>query len=164
MGRRETHPEQSRGQKFFPLTLLLAPCHRSSLGDETLKLAAQVFGGDADDTLVDTQEERLLRMWLCSLDPRITLPTLFDPAMHTVRTSGGGLQLVSGEKNLISPPNLSSQGWPLLLAAEAIQPGSVHWSKAFEPPYRSNDKAKQIKCACNCNMAIDILTQVKYMR
>jgi hypothetical protein len=44
----------------------------------------QVFGGDPDDTLVDTQEERLLRTWLNSLDPRIHVSSLFDPIMRTV--------------------------------------------------------------------------------
>ena len=44
----------------------------------------QVFGGDADDTLVDTQEERLLRMWLNSLHPRMDLPSLFDRWAHTI--------------------------------------------------------------------------------
>ena len=48
----------------------------------------QVFSGDADDTLVDTQEERLLRMWLNSLDPRISLLTLFDKALQTVSVCG----------------------------------------------------------------------------
>ena len=117
---------------------------------------------------MDTQEERLLRMWLCSLDSRIYLSTLFDPAMYTVRADWMQLGIscglsVLGKKYIsykVITYVLLHQGWPLLLAAEAIQPGSVNWSKAFEPPYRSNDKAKQIKCACNCNMAIDILTKV----
>ncbi|GAX74361.1 hypothetical protein CEUSTIGMA_g1810.t1 [Chlamydomonas eustigma] len=90
----------------------------------------QVFGGDPDDTLVDTQEERLLRLWLNSLDPRINLPSLFHPSMKT--------------------------GWPLLIAADAIQPGSVCWDKAFEPPFK--EKVRRIKCACNCNQAVDICT------
>ncbi|GIL52762.1 hypothetical protein Vafri_8552 [Volvox africanus] len=75
---------------------------------ETVK--GVLWTGDGDDEEGTDQEERVLRLWLNSLDQRIHVNSLFEQEITT--------------------------GWPLLIALEAIQPGCVPWSDAFRPPFK----------------------------
>lgn len=45
---------------------------------------AQNFGSGLHDPVVDPEEERLLRLWLNSLNPRIQLASLYSKQMSTV--------------------------------------------------------------------------------
>jgi hypothetical protein len=81
---------------------------------------------------VDPGEERLLRLWLASLDGRIRMGSLFSRAMRT--------------------------GVPLLMAADAIVPGCVDWPRAYLSPHTA--KVHKILSVCNANQAVEIFRSV----
>ncbi len=77
------------------------------------------------------QEERLLRTWFASLEPStLSLPSLFHPSMQVLQPP----QPPPTTPNRFHPS--MQTGWPLLVALDAIQPGSVSWDKAFKPPFK----------------------------
>ncbi|EFJ49550.1 actin-bundling protein FimA [Volvox carteri f. nagariensis] len=90
-----------------------------------------LWSGDGDDEEGTDQEERVLRLWLNSLDPGIHVTSLFEQEITT--------------------------GWPLLLALQAIQPGCVPWSDAFRPPFK--EKLRKILSVQNCNLVIEVCTR-----
>ncbi|GLI68000.1 hypothetical protein VaNZ11_012212 [Volvox africanus] len=96
---------------------------------ETVK--GVLWSGDGDDEEGTDQEERVLRLWLNSLDQSIHVTSLFEQEITT--------------------------GWPLLIALEAIQPGCVPWSDAFRPPFK--EKLRKILSVQNCNLVIDVCTR-----
>ncbi|KAG2501608.1 hypothetical protein HYH03_000113 [Edaphochlamys debaryana] len=90
----------------------------------------ELWGGEAEDLTGDNQEERVLRLWLNSLDPRIGVTSLFAAEVAT--------------------------GWPLLLALDAIEPGCVSWHDTFRPPFK--EKLRKILSVQNCNQVIGLCT------
>jgi hypothetical protein len=55
------------------------------------------------------------------------------------------------------PPNSTSrlgptpQGWPLLLACDAVEPGCVQWRRAFSPPYAGRRVPRKLMAVENGN-------------
>ncbi|KAG2453821.1 hypothetical protein HYH02_002028 [Chlamydomonas schloesseri] len=88
---------------------------------------SELWSGEAEDLEGDSQEERVLRLWLNSLDPaRLHVGSLFEREVAT--------------------------GWPLLLALDAIQPGCVAWADTFRPPFK--EKLHKILSVQNCNQVV----------